>query len=84
MLEDLKKASNRTVGMKQTLKAIQVGNAKLVFLAEDVDDYISKRIEEQCRVSGVDITMVGSMEELGKACGIAVGAATAAILEESE
>lgn len=81
MLGDLKKASNRTVGMKQTLKAIQAGNVKLVFLAGDVDDYISQRIEEQCKASDIDIINVASMNELGKACGIAVGAATAAILE---
>lgn len=81
MLEDLKNSSNRTVGMKQTLKAIQEGEATQVFLAGDIDDYISQKIKEQCQNHGIDIIMVDSMIELGKTCGITVGAATAAILK---
>ena len=81
MLEDLSKASNRTVGMKQTLKAIQAGKASKVYLARDVDDFIANKIQEECRTYNVDIIMVDSMELLGKACNIDVGAATAAILK---
>ena len=43
MLEDLRKASNRTVGMKQTLKAVERGEAEKVYLAKDVDDYIFQK-----------------------------------------
>ncbi len=81
MLEDLSKASNKTIGMKQTLKAVRNGNAAKVFLARDVDDFVANKIEEQCREHNVPIIMVDSMELLGKACGIDVGAATAAILK---
>lgn len=81
MLEDLSKASNKTVGMKQTLKAVQAKKADKVYLARDVDDFIAKKIEEQCKKYDVTIVMVDSMELLGKACGIDVGAATAAILK---
>ena len=81
MLEDLSKASNRTVGMKQTLKAIRSGKACKVYLARDVDDYTAKKIQEECQAQNVDIVMVDSMELLGKACKIDVGAATAAILK---
>lgn len=83
MLEDLRKASNRTVGMKQTLKAIQEGEVERVFLAWDIDDYISQKIKDHCQSYGVEVIMVNSMAELGDACGIAVGAATAAILRIS-
>ncbi|NLJ40862.1 MAG: 50S ribosomal protein L7Ae-like protein [Clostridiales bacterium] len=82
MLESLKEAPKKTVGMKQTLKAVQGGAALEVFLAEDVSDYISQKVREQCKSNNIRITMVDSMSELGKACGIAVGAATAAILKE--
>ena len=44
MLEGLREASNKTVGTKQTLKAVQGGLALKVFLAEDVDDYISQKL----------------------------------------
>ena len=83
MLEDLKKASNRTVGMKQTLKAVERGEAEKVYLAKDVDDYISQKVKDTCQSYDVDIIMVDSMKELGEACGITVGAATAAILKDA-
>lgn len=81
MLEDLTKAENRTVGMKQTLKAIKEDGVGRVFLARDIDDYLSERIRAHCQMHGVHITMVDSMKELGSACGINIGAATAAILK---
>ena len=81
MLKGLREASNKTVGTKQTLKAVQGGLALKVFLAEDVDDYISQKIRSECQKHNTEIIMVDSMEELGKACGISVGAATAAILK---
>lgn len=84
MLEGLSRALNKTVGMKQTIKAIQGGIALKVFLAKDVDDYLSQKIKEQCSGYSVDIVIVDSMQELGKACGINVGAATAAILKGPE
>ncbi|MFY9176005.1 MAG: ribosomal L7Ae/L30e/S12e/Gadd45 family protein [Caldicoprobacterales bacterium] len=82
MLEDLKKASGRTVGMKETLKAVQRGTARLVYLAKDVDEYIARKIKDTCQSHDVEIIMVDSMSELGEACGITVGAATAAILKD--
>lgn len=80
MLEDLINASSRIVGMKQTLKAVAEGKVNQVFLAQDVDDYIANKIKEQCQKHHIPIEYVDSMKELGKACGIDVGAATAAIL----
>lgn len=81
MLESLKDASKRIVGMKQTLKAVQEGMALKVFLAEDVDNYIAQKIREECQNHKIDIVMVDSMKELGEACRISVGAATAAVLK---
>lgn len=81
MLEDLEKAEKKTVGMKQTLKAIEEGRARRVFLAKDIDDYLSQRIRAYCQMHSTDITFVDSMKKLGDVCGITVGAATAAILK---
>ena len=81
MLEELKEASAKTVGLKQTLKVVQKGEAQVVFLARDVDDYVSKKVKEQCEKHNIPITFVDSMKELGEACGIEVGAATAAIIK---
>ncbi len=81
MLQDLKMASARTVGMKQTLKAIQGGNAHCVYLAKDVEDYVAAKIKGLCGKAQVELLLVDTMKDLGEACGIQVGAATAAILK---
>ena len=81
MLKDLKMAPNKTVGLKQTIKAIQTGKARRVYLAEDVDRHIMAKVKEQCSQHGVELVLVNSMSQLGEACGIQVGSATAAILD---
>ncbi|MDI9512685.1 MAG: ribosomal L7Ae/L30e/S12e/Gadd45 family protein [Caldicoprobacterales bacterium] len=81
MLEDLKAAKAKAVGMKQTIKALREKRARLVYLASDVDSHIAENVTEECRLAGVELVKVASMAELGQACGIQVAAATAAILE---
>lgn len=82
MLDRLRAADRRIVGLKQTIKAIEQERAEAVFLAEDSDLYLAQKVMEHCRNYGVDITKVDTMDELGKVCGIKVGAATAAILKD--
>lgn len=72
----------RAVGSKQVKKAILDGSASLVYIAEDAENHVVKPLLELCREHSVEYTMVESMETLGKACGIAVGSATAALLKE--
>ena len=81
MLNKLKDKQRRTVGLKQTMNAINAGKAKVVFLAEDVDEYIKHKVEAQCSEHGLKINYIGTMQELGQVCDIDVGAATAAIIE---
>ena len=82
-MEELKNASARTVGMKQTLRAVSSGKAVKVYLAADVDEYISSKIRKECEKYNVPIISVNSMKELGLVCGIDVGAATAAVLNDA-
>ena len=79
---NLKINSSKTVGLKQTTKAIRSGNARQVFLACDVEEYVANKIKNLCSEFHVPITEVDTMKELGDACGIHIGAATAAILKE--
>jgi len=81
-LEELKNASAKTVGMKQTLRAVSAGKAKKVYLATDVDEYISNKVKSECEKHNIPIFYVDSMKELGQVCGIDVGAATAAVLSD--
>ena len=59
---------NRLVGAKQTLKAIQSGQAKLVYLARDADEHVVGPIREQCESKGIEIMEMDSMAELGRVC----------------
>ena len=68
------------VGSKQLKKALLGGRTACVFLAENADPAVTEPIEQLCRNSGVPIHWVHSMTDLGRACGIEVGAAAAAVL----
>lgn len=81
-LDDLRGAKRKTVGTKQTIKALQKSKVRAVYVAGDADEHITREIVKACRDKGIEVLNVESMAVLGKACGIEVGAATAAILEE--
>lgn len=80
-IESLKAAKQRTIGSKQTAKAIEKGTARLVFVAKDADEFVTRDIIRACRERQVELIFVDSMAALGNACGIEVGAATAAIVD---
>ena len=80
MLDSLK-SSNKTVGLKQSLKAVENGTAKVVFIASDSDERVVAGIRELCQKGSIEIIQVETMKQLGKACGIEVGAAVVCILK---
>jgi len=78
----LRSARKKTVGSKQTLKAVERGQAKVVFIARDADNHVVEPIRQACRQKNVEIVEVDSLKDLGRACGIDVGCASASIIEE--
>lgn len=80
--EKVKQAGKLSIGTKQTTKIVELGIASEVFVAKDADPRITMKIVNLCRKMGVKITYVDSMKLLGKACGIEVGAAMAATVNE--
>ncbi|MFZ5816938.1 MAG: ribosomal L7Ae/L30e/S12e/Gadd45 family protein [Bacillota bacterium] len=80
-LERLKQARKKSIGTKQTVKAIEKGSAREVFVARDAEEHITRDVVKAAREKGLEVISVESMVALGKACGIEVGAAAAAILE---
>lgn len=68
------------VGAKQLRKALNAGNARRVFLAKNADPAITEPIEAMCKENSVEYAWVKSMTDLGRACGIEVGAAVATIV----
>jgi large subunit ribosomal protein L7A len=81
-LDRIRDARKRTIGSKQTVKAVEKSIAKIVYIARDADEHIARPLENQCRDKGIEVVWVDSMTALGKACGIEVGAATAAVTED--
>ena len=79
MLEELRR-TKRVVGVKQLRRALKDGTAAAVYLAADADPRLLEPLRAACEEAGVPVTDVPSMHELGRACGIDVGAAAAAIL----
>ena len=72
---------NLVVGARQLKKAVKAGRAKYVFLAENADPAVTQPLEELCIANHIQITWVHSMTELGRSCGIEVGAAAAAVVD---
>ena len=69
------------VGTKQLKKALINGRAQRVWLAENADPAITEPLEALCDVYSVSCTWVPNMADLGRACGIEVGAAAAAAVD---
>ncbi len=74
MLSQLKTAA-KVVGIKQSKKAIAEGKACAVYVASDAESRVVRPIQELCAQHGVELFEVATMQELGQAVGIDVGAA---------
>lgn len=81
MLTELK-TGPRVVGAKQTRRALNDGRAVRVYLAEDADPGVTGPVAELSAEKGVETVRVPAMREMGQACGIAVGAAVAAVVRQ--
>lgn len=80
-LERLKTARKKSIGTKQTAKAIEKGNTHTVFIARDAEEHVTRELTKLARDKGLEVVYADSMLALGKACGIEVGAAAAAVLD---
>lgn len=81
-LDDLKQ-SIRVIGAKQVKKAITRGIVSKVFIAGDAEPHVVEPILQLCRLHQVEVEMVNSKKTLGEACGIDVGSATVALLDNN-
>lgn len=72
----------KVVGIKQSIKAIKSGEGKTVYVANDADMELIQQVEKLANENSLEVIHVNSMTELGKLCGIDVGAASAVVLKE--
>ena len=72
---------DKVMGLKQVTKAVKKGRATCVFLAGDADTKVVEPLKSLCEQENVNVVIVATMKELGDACSLEVGTATAAALK---
>ena len=72
-------------GTNETTKAIERGNAELVYVAEDVQpEEIVMHLPELSDEKGISFIFVETQDDVGHAAGLEVGSAAAAIVDAGE
>jgi large subunit ribosomal protein L7A len=79
MLDLLRDPTRRIIGIKQVHKQIEKDNVQCVFVAKDAEERVLKTLLEACERMNIPIRRDHNMIELGRACGIDVGAAAVAV-----
>lgn len=81
-ISELMKAEKKKIGIKQSTRALLENSVEKVFIAENADQHVTRRIINLAAEKGVEVIYVSTMHEIGLACKIDVGAATAVIIKE--
>lgn len=63
------------VGTKQVLRGLEQNEFSCVYIAQDADDALKRRIRAACEAASVSVSDAESMKQLGEWCRIDVGAA---------
>jgi large subunit ribosomal protein L7A len=81
-MQQIKDVKEKIVGLKQTLRAMQQGKVKMVYVAGDIEEHVLRKISDACHETDVPLTKLNYCQrELGKFCQIEVGAAVVALLK---
>jgi len=70
----------KVVGVKQVRRALGGGRVKALYAARDADPALTEPLTALAQEKNVPVRWVDTMRALGRACGIAVGAAVAATI----
>ncbi|MDR1263776.1 MAG: ribosomal L7Ae/L30e/S12e/Gadd45 family protein [Oscillospiraceae bacterium] len=81
MMERLARASSKVAGAKQVLRALREGKLASAYIARDADPFVTRPVAYACEKAGIPVVEVDDMNELGRACGLTVHAASAGILK---
>jgi large subunit ribosomal protein L7Ae len=72
-------------GTNETTKAIERGNAALVYIAEDVQpEEVVMHLPELADEKNIPFVFVGAQDDLGRAAGLEVGSAAAAVVDAGD
>jgi len=82
LLEKISESGKLRIGVNEVTKSIERGEAKLVFIAQDVEPKeIIMHIPVLCDEKGITYTFVKTKKELGEKAGIDVPASSAAVAD---
>lgn len=81
-MHDLKQGP-RVVGTKQTLRLLENGEAKTLYVAKDAQKQVTLRAIELAESKNIPIVYIETMEELAKVCEVEVKTATAALISNT-
>ncbi|PKM52724.1 MAG: 50S ribosomal protein L7ae-like protein [Firmicutes bacterium HGW-Firmicutes-7] len=70
----------RVVGTKQTLRVLENGTAKVLYVAKNAQKQVTLRVIELAESKSIPIVYIETMEELAQACDVEVKTATAALI----
>jgi large subunit ribosomal protein L7Ae len=72
-------------GTNETTKAVERGNASIVYVAEDVQpEEIVMHLPELSDEKGIPVVFVETQDDVGHAAGLEVGSAAAAIVDAGD
>lgn len=78
-MHELKKGP-RVVGTKQTLRVLENGTAKVLYVAKNAQKQVTIRAIELAESKNIPVVYIETMEELAQACDVEVKTATAALI----
>jgi len=85
IVEIAKNTGKIRIGTNEATKAVERGIAKLIVVADDVNPReVIMHLDPLCNEKKIPLAHVKSKQELGRACGVNVPAASIAIIEEGD
>jgi large subunit ribosomal protein L7A len=83
IMQTIKEAKQKIIGLKQTLRAIQQDRVQTVYIADDIDEHIARQITEICRQKEISLVPANiNQKEMGRLCQIEVGAAVVSLVKQ--
>ena len=74
------KGKRLLVGIKQSTEAVTQNKVSAAYVAKDAADFIRMPFENLCREKQIPIHYYDTKQQLGRACGIDVGATCVVVL----
>lgn len=72
----------KVIGAKQSTKELKNNNGKILYIAQDADIIVTNPVIALAKKQEIEVVYIETMRELGKFCGIDVGASVALLLKK--